>query len=73
MCNLGMAIEMRGVEKGRAEGRAEGEAKGIKKGLLTSIEKLMKTMKLTAQQAMDALEIPDEERADYTAMLASTE
>ena len=37
------------------------------------IMKLMKTMKLTAQQAMDALEIPDEERADYTAMLASAE
>ena len=73
MCNLGMAIEMRGVEKGiqkgRAEGREEGMEKGIKKGILSSIEKLMKTMKLTAQQAMDALEIPDEERAAYAEKL----
>ena len=69
MCNLGMAIEMRGVEKGLQKGRAEGMEKGIKKGILSSIEKLMKTMKLTAQQAMDALEIPDEERAAYAEKL----
>ena len=39
MCNLGMAIEMRGVEKGLQKGRAEGAIKMLialfKKGILT--------------------------------------
>ena len=61
MCNLGMAVQLRGVEMGRAEGRAE--------STLLCIKNLMKNMKLTAQKAMDALKIPDEERTHYMEML----
>ena len=43
MCNLGMAIEMKGMEK------------GMEKGLLSSIKNLMETLKLTATEAMAAL------------------
>ena len=59
MCNLGMAIEMKGMEK------------GLEKGLLSSIEKLMKTMKWTVQQAMDALEVPESEQPHYAALIGS--
>ncbi len=59
MCNLGMAVQLRGVEIGRAEGRAE--------GLLSGIKNLMKTMKFTLQQ-VDALEISEtvQDRYDKT-------
>ena len=65
MCNLGMAVQLRGVEMGRAEGRAE--------STLLCIKNLMKNMKLTAQQAMDALKVPKEEQAHYTEMLGSSD
>ena len=35
MCNLGMAVEMRGVEKGRAEGTIKILVNLFKKGILT--------------------------------------
>ena len=57
MCNLGMAIELTGVEKGK------------ELSLLESIKKMMKNLKLTAQQAMDTLEIPKDDQARYAAML----
>ena len=57
MCNLGMAIELTGVEKGK------------ELSLLESIKKMMKNLKLTAQQAMDTLEIPKDDQAHYAAML----
>ena len=71
MCNLGMAIEMKGVERGMAKGLEKGIAQGMEKGILSSIEKLMKTMKLTVQQAMDALEVPESEQPHYAALIGS--
>ena len=41
MCNLGLAVEKKGIES----------------SLLQSIKNLMETMKLSSQQAMDALKI----------------
>ena len=35
------------------------------KGRLTDIKNLMDSLQLTAEQAMDALKIPKEERASY--------
>ena len=37
--------------------------------MLTSIRNLMKTMNLTPQQAMDALIVPEADRAGYLAKL----
>ena len=48
-------------EEGREEGRAE--------TIVDSIHKLMRTMKLTAQQAMEALEIPPADQQRYLTML----
>ena len=57
MCNLGMAVETMGIEKGIMTGKEE--------MLLANIRSLMKTLKLTAIQAMDALQIPKEDQNKY--------
>lgn len=53
------------VADGRAEGRAEGKAET----LLTAIRNLMNNMSIAAEQAMEVLEIPMEERAIYLSKL----
>jgi flagellar biosynthesis/type III secretory pathway protein FliH len=58
-----------GRTEGLAEGRTEGLAEGRKQERLSAIKSLMDTMKLTAQQAMDALKIPLSEQKNYQGML----
>ena len=53
MCNLSQGIEEKGIEI----------------GTLRAIENLMDTLKLTAEQAMAALKIPETERLKYAARL----
>ena len=57
------------LERYREYGIAEGEARGILETTLASIRSLMKTMNLTAQQAMEALQIPASEYDKYLAMI----
>ena len=57
------------MEMFKEEGRAEGRAEGRDETLKLSIQKLMKTMKMTAQQAMDALEISRDDQQRYLGML----
>lgn len=47
------------------EGRVLGLTEGQEAERLESIRKLMETMEWTAEQAMDALQIPLEEREKY--------
>ena len=54
MCNLSKGL----IDRGRAEGRAEERRKGI--------QNLMASMNWSIRQAMDALGIPEGERAKYT-------
>lgn len=61
MCNLSDGVEKKGIAKGRAYGIAE--------GIATSIRKLTESMGWTIEQAMDALQIPTEERNGYLNML----
>ena len=49
MCNLSQGVEERGIQK----------------GIQVSLENLMKNMKLSLEQAMNALGIPETERAKY--------
>lgn len=49
------------LEEGRVEGRRE--------GLLSTIKNLMETLKMSSSEAMAAMKIPPEERADYAALL----
>ena len=56
-------------EYGIAEGRAEGRAEGETRSKLESIRSLMANMKWSAQQAMQALNIPTSEYEKYLAMI----
>ena len=47
------------------EARREGHDSGLAEGQRKSIKKLMETMGWTEEQAMDALQIPAEEREKY--------
>lgn len=53
----------------REEGRLEGKLEGQAEERFLSIKNLMDTMKWTAKQAMDALQIPEAEREQYGAKL----
>ena len=54
-----------GFSEGRESGLEEGQKVGREAERLESIQKLMKTLNLTAEQAMDALQIPIDEREKY--------
>lgn len=81
MCNLSDVLEERAMEKGRAEGmekgmekgRAEGiekgRAEGIMLGVTNNIKQLMENLKMTAEQAMNALGIPKQEQAEYMKLI----
>ena len=64
-------------EAGREEGREEGLEEGLEKGreegrektTIFNIRNLMKNMKLTAEQAMEALGIDKSEFSKYMTML----
>ena len=58
-----------GREEGREIGREEGREEGRKETELLSIRNLMDTLKLTAQQAMDALKISPADQQRYLSML----
>jgi hypothetical protein len=53
MCNLSKGVEEKGITK------------GITRGILSSIQNLMESMSWSAEQAMNALKIPEEERSKY--------
>jgi hypothetical protein len=55
----------RGIEQGMERGIEQGRNRGRKEEQELSIRNLMETMKWSAQQAMDALKIPEEERTVY--------
>ena len=64
------AEEEEGRKEGRKEGKREGEKLRAAKAELLSIKNLMSTMKLTPEQAMNALKIPAANRQKYLAKLA---
>lgn len=61
MCNLSKGVEEKGIAIGIERER---EA-----GTLRAIESLMDTLKLTAEQAMAALKVPENEKARYASKL----
>ena len=64
----------RGMERGMKRGMERGMERGIKHGMerdrLESLRTIMQTMKLSEEEAMNALLIPLEKRAKYKALLA---
>lgn len=69
MCNLSQAIEDRGRELGKREGInigiEQGRAEATFQTTLANIQSLITTLRLSAEQAMDALNIPQDERSQY--------
>lgn len=65
MCNLSQGVE----EKGIAKGLQEGLAKGEEKNQIESIHKLMRKLGMTAEEAMDFFEIPNEQRVRLSSLL----
>ena len=55
-------------ESGRREGMREGMREGKQEALSASIKTIMKNLQVTIQQAMDILEIPEEERKFYASL-----
>ena len=69
MCNISEAILERaleeGLEKGLEQGLEKGLEQGIEKNQLDNIVKLMKKLSLTEEEAMDMLDIAEENRTRY--------
>ena len=57
------------VKDWKQEGREEGKEEGDKHRLIKDIQNLMDSLRLTAEQAMDALKIEGQEREDYYRMI----
>lgn len=53
MCDLCIAVEATGFEK------------GVENTMLANIRSLMETLKMSAKQAMDALKIPETDQKKY--------
>ena len=69
MCNLSKGVEERGIARGLERGLAQGLERGLETGTLNAIRNLMETMKLTAEQAMEALKVSEAEKVKYAGML----
>ncbi len=65
MCNVAQAIAEKGIEKGISQGIEQGRAET----LLEAIRNLMGSMKLTPEQAMAALSVPENEYGKYIELL----
>lgn len=57
------------LEGGRREGQREGRIEGKDEARLDSIRTLMKKLDQTAEEAMDTLDITDEDKVRYRKML----
>ena len=65
MPGMSQAILERGMQQGVQQGMQQGE----QSALVQSIQNLMDTLKLTLEQAMDALKIPSDQRSMYAGMV----
>ena len=61
--------EDKGREEGRAEGREEGREEGRADEKLSNLKTIMRKMKLSAQKAMEFLDIPPEDQKKYAPLL----
>jgi predicted transposase YdaD len=61
MCNLSEGVKNEGIKIGLELGREEGR----KERTIVSVKSLMKNLKLSIDQAMNALDIPEADRAYY--------
>ena len=55
----------------KADSRAEGRAEGVAEGVIKTIKAIMKSMNWTAEQAVTAAGVPENERKAYISKLQS--
>ena len=61
MCNISDLLVEESEERGKLEGRLEGEMKAT----LDNIRTLMKKLNQTEEEAMDTLDIKEDDREEY--------
>ena len=64
-----MQLKRRSGRNGNQERNSKGIQKGIEQNTIASIKSLIETLKLTAEEAMNALKVPDSDREKYFSML----
>ena len=69
MCKALQDWAARERREGRQEGRSEGILVGRSEGMLANLHAIMVNLNFTAEKAMDVLNVPQEERAQYVAKL----
>lgn len=69
MCNAMKEFLEGGRREGQREGQREGRIEGKDEARLDSIRTLMKKLDQTAEEAMDTLDISDEDKVRYRKML----
>ncbi len=65
MCVAVENMKRKALEEGIREGKREGIREGAEKTLLESVKNLMDTMKWSAEQAMEALKVPEGDQEKY--------
>ena len=65
MCEVLDKVESRGIAKGLKQGREE----GARSTLLSSIKSIMQNLGLSAEKAMETLNIPKSDWSKYMSML----
>jgi len=73
VCDLSLGVMEKGFQKGMQKGMQEGMQQGMQQGIesakIESIVNLMRNLKLTAEQAMDALGIPENEQSKFLTLI----
>lgn len=71
MCNISDGIFNKGIRIGEERGEARGRAEGRAETIVGNLKMLMLNMKLTPEQAMEALSIPPQEQGFYRELINS--
>ena len=69
MCEISEEILQEGIDIGRKEGLKEGHASGRMEALAESVRGAMSTLGLSAEAALAALRVPDDDRPLLLAQL----
>ena len=71
MCNLSQGAIEKGIQKGLQKGIQEGIGQGREEERIASVRNLMQNLHMTAEDAMKALNIPQEDRDRIKKALAN--
>ena len=70
MCNLSKGLEERSFQRGLHQGEHRGELRGKEKNLLENLHSVMRKLGMGPEQAMDFLDVPEEDRPRLRELLS---